>query len=153
MPAPPERTRRRRRRLGGALAVLLVLGLGAGYRAVASLGPFVVRAEWPPASDLAEYTAVLHVHSRYSHDGRGSVEEVAAAARPGQTAAIRVPPVGDALVRLMRNGVVLLEARGDRRLTVPLPGPGVYRVEVARRGDLFPIGGMAFRPWIFSSPA
>jgi hypothetical protein len=93
------------------------------------------------------------VHSRYSHDVRGSVEEVAATARPGQTAAIRVPPVGDALVRLMRNGVVLLEARGDRRRTVPLPGPGVYRVEVARRGDLFPIGGMAFRPWIFSSPA
>ena len=92
------------------------------------------------------------MHSRYSHDGRGSVDEVAAAARPGQTAALRVPPVGNALVRLRRNGAVLLEARGDRLLTVPLPRPGVYRVEVALRGGLFPIGGVASRPWIFSNP-
>src|SRR5262245_10982281 len=84
MPAPAERRRQRRRRLWGALALVLVLGLGAGYRAVASLGPLALRPGSPPTSDLSEYTAVLHVHSSYSHDGRGSVEEVAtAAARAG----------------------------------------------------------------------
>ncbi|HEY7139200.1 MAG TPA: PHP domain-containing protein [Methylomirabilota bacterium] len=399
MPAPAERPRRRHRRLWGLLAVLLVLGLGAGYHAVASLGPRAARAGWPPASDLSEYTAVLHVHSSYSHDGQGSVEEVAAAAarvgvrvvfltdhntlaplvegkegwhgevlvlvgaeittgsgyllaldprpdlptrargfmlddlvgryreagaivllahpdhprlgwrdavpeidgievvdvydqlmaaslgrkavglaaypanpvmailswvhwprsvlahwdrmsqerptlgvlaldahggialteetdiafpshetafqvgrlhfvtseplrhdagdrlrvygalragsfynafdgfasadgfrfevrlgdaralmgetlpfRPGQTALIRVPPVGDALVRLLRDGAVLHEGPGSTLLRVPLPGPGVYRVEVDLRVDLFPLGGTAYRPWIFSNP-
>jgi hypothetical protein len=80
MPAPAEEPRRRRRRLWRAVLVLLILGLGAGYGAVASLGPLTPRPGWPPASDLTEYTAVLHVHSAYSHDGQGSVEEIAAAA-------------------------------------------------------------------------
>src|SRR5262245_50024555 len=399
MTAPAERRRQRRRWLWGTLAIALVLGVGAGYRAVASLGPLVPRSGWPPASDLSEYTAVLHVHSDYSHDGRGSVEDVAAAAaragvdvvfltdhntlaplvegkeawhgnvlvlvgaeittgsgylllldsrpdvptrargfvldtrvrayrdsgaivllahpdhprlgwrheipevdglevidvfdqlmatslgrkavglvaypanpvmailsgvhwpravlalwdrmgrerptlgvlaldahggvgwtdetgpvfpphetafrlgrlhfvtqdplrrepadrlrfyralragsfynafdgfapadgfrfdvrlgearasmgetvsyRPGQTAYVSVPPVGDALVRLLRDGAVLLEAPGEPLINVPLPGPGVYRVEVDLRVDLFPIGGIAYRPWIFSNP-
>jgi hypothetical protein len=80
MPARAERLRRRRRRRWEALGVLLVLALGAGYCAVASLGPLVAGAGSPPADDLSEYTGVLHVHSSYSHDGRGSVEAVAAAA-------------------------------------------------------------------------
>ncbi len=314
------------------LAILLVLGLGVGYGAVASLGPLGARPGWRPASDLSEYTAVLHVHSSYSHDGRGSVEEVAAAAsragvrvvfltdhntlaprlgwrhavpkidglevidvfdqlmavpfgrkvmdlaaypanpvmavlswihwpravlarwdgmsqksptlgvlaldahggialteetdmvvpshetafrlgrlhfvtteplrrdaadrlrvdramragrfynafdgfapaegfrfevrlgedralmgatvpfRPGQAALIEVPPVGDAIVRLLRDGTVLHEVPGDMLLRIPLPGSGVYRVEVDLRVDLFPIGGVAYRPWIFSNP-
>jgi len=65
-------------------ALVLLLPLAAGYAAVGALGPLPAPAGWPPVSDLAEYTAVLHVHSRYSHDGRGSVEEIgAAAARAG----------------------------------------------------------------------
>ena len=398
MPAPADRPRRRRR-LWGILAVLLVLALGVGYGAVASLGPLEPRPGWPPASDLSEFTAVLHVHSSYSHDGRGSVEDIAQAAaragvrvviltdhntlaplaegkegwygdvlvlvgaeittgsgylllldpkpdlptrarghiledlvrhyreagslvllahpehprlgwrdalpevdglevidvydqlmavpwsrrivglaaypanpvmavlswvhwpksvlarwdvmsrerptlgvlaldahggialteetdltfpshetafrlgrlhfvipdrlrrvpadrlrvyralrggrfynafdgfapadgfrfevrlgetralmgdtvpfHPGQVAQIRVPPVGDSMVRLLRDGVVLREAPGDTLTSVPLPGPGVYRVEVDLRVDLFPIGGVAYRPWIFSNP-
>lgn len=64
--------------------VALVVLLAAGYAAVAALGPRPAPSGWPPASDLAEYTGVLHVHSRYSHDGRGSIEEIAAAgARAG----------------------------------------------------------------------
>lgn len=384
MPAPAEPRRRRRRRLWGVLAILLVLGLGVGYGAVASLGPRGARPGWPSASDLSEYTAVLHVHSSYSADGRGSVEDVAAAAsraggrvvfltdhntlaplvenkegwhgevlvlvgaeittgsgyllvlaprsdlptrarglaleelvrghretggivlpahpdhprlgwrhavpaipfgrkvmglaaypanpvmavlswihwpravlarwdgmsqksptlgvlaldahggialteetdmvvpshetafrlgrlhfvtteplrrdaadrlrvyramragrfynafdgfapaegfrfevrlgsdralmgatvpfRPGQAALIEVPAVGDAMVRLLRDGAVLHEAPGDTLLRIPLPGSGVYRVEVDLRVDLFPIGGVAYRPWIFSNP-
>jgi hypothetical protein len=139
MPASAERSRQLHRRLWGALTALLVLGLGAGYCAVASLGPLAARAAWLPASDLAEYTAVMHVHSSPSHDGQGSVEEV--------------PPIGDALVRLLRDGVVVHEATGATPLTVPLPGPGVSRVEVDLRVDLFPIGGVGYRPWIFSNPA
>lgn len=54
--------------------------LVAGYAAAARLGPRPAPAGWPPVSDLAEYSAVLHVHSHYSHDGRGTVEEIAAAA-------------------------------------------------------------------------
>jgi PHP domain len=80
MPASAERSRQLHRRLWGAFAALLVLGLGAGHCAVASLGPLAARAAWPPVSDPAEYTAVLHVHSSHSHDGQDSVEEVAAAA-------------------------------------------------------------------------
>jgi PHP domain len=59
---------------------LVVATLGAGYGSVARLGPLPAPPDWPPPSSLAEYTAVLHVHSRYSHDGRGTVEEIAAAA-------------------------------------------------------------------------
>jgi PHP domain len=57
-----------------------VVVVAAGIAAVARLGPKPTPAGWSPPTDLAEYTAVLHVHSRYSHDGRGSVEDVAAAA-------------------------------------------------------------------------
>ena len=71
--------------------------------------------------------------------------------KPGQAALIGVPPVGDAMVRLLRDGAVLHEAPGDMLRRVPLPGRSVYRVEVDRRVDLSPIGGMAYRPWIFSS--
>jgi hypothetical protein len=67
MPASAERSRPLHRRLGGAFAALLVLGLDAGYCAVAALGPLAARAAWPAASDLAEYTAVMHVHSSHSH--------------------------------------------------------------------------------------
>lgn len=63
-------------------AVLLLLG--AGYAGVAALAPRPLPPGWPPASDLTEYTGAIHVHSRYSHDGRGSVEGIAAsAARAG----------------------------------------------------------------------
>jgi hypothetical protein len=62
-----------------AVAVVVVV-LVAGYAAAARLGPKPTAAGWSPPSDLAEYTAVVHVHSEYSHDGRGSVEEIAAAA-------------------------------------------------------------------------
>jgi hypothetical protein len=62
-----------------AIAVVVVV-LVAGYAAAARLGPRATPAGWTPPSDLAEYTAVVHVHSSYSHDGRGSVEEIAAAA-------------------------------------------------------------------------
>jgi hypothetical protein len=71
--------------------------------------------------------------------------------QPGQVADIRVPPVGDAVVRLLRDGAVLHEAPGETEIRVPLPGPGAYRVEVDLRVDLFPIGGAAYRPWIFSN--
>jgi hypothetical protein len=71
---------------------------------------------------------------------------------PGQTAIIRVPPVGRALVRLLRDGAVVYESPGDTLLDVPLPGPGVYRVEVDLHVDLFPIGRATYRPWIFSNP-
>jgi hypothetical protein len=66
----------------GRLAALgvAVATLGAGYASVAHLGPLPEPPGWPPPSDLAEYSAVLHVHSRYSHDGRGTIEEIAAAA-------------------------------------------------------------------------
>jgi hypothetical protein len=81
MGGPAERPRRRLGRWG-ALAVLLALGAGLGYRAVGSLGALPAPGGWPPtSSDLVEYTAALHVHSGYSHDGRGSIEEIADAAR------------------------------------------------------------------------
>ena len=68
---------------------------------------------------------------------------------PGQAAVVCVPPVGNSLVRLLRDGAVIHEAPGDALLSVPLPGPGMYRVEIDLRVDLFPIGGVAHRPSIF----
>jgi hypothetical protein len=59
---------------------IVVAVLVAGYAAAARLVPLAAPPGWPPVSDLAEYAAVLHVHSRYSHDGRGTIEEIAAAA-------------------------------------------------------------------------
>lgn len=72
---PPSRTRRRLLLAGVVSAILLVT-----YAAAARLGPLSTPPGWPPPSDLAEYSAVLHVHSRYSHDGRGTPEEIARAA-------------------------------------------------------------------------
>jgi hypothetical protein len=71
---------------------------------------------------------------------------------PGQTAVISVPPLGDAVVRLLRDGAVVHERPGATHLSLSLPGPGVYRAEVDLRVDLFPLGGTAYRPWIFSNP-
>jgi hypothetical protein len=66
---------------GRLLAVaIVVVVLVAGYAAAARLGPRPTPAGWAPPADLAEYNAVIHVHSQYSHDGRGTVEEIAAAA-------------------------------------------------------------------------
>jgi hypothetical protein len=61
----------------GAVVLAVLLG---GYGGVARLGPLPAPAGWPPPSDHAEYSAVLHVHSRYSHDGQGTIEEIAATA-------------------------------------------------------------------------
>ena len=55
--------------------------LAAGFVAVALLAPLPPPAGWPPESADHEVAAVLHVHSAYSHDGRGSIEEIAEAAR------------------------------------------------------------------------
>lgn len=62
------------------------MGLGVWYLGVAALRPAAVTPEPPPAG-LAEYTAVLHIHSAFSHDGRGSLDQIAAAA---QRAGVRV---------------------------------------------------------------
>ncbi|HSE95498.1 MAG TPA: PHP domain-containing protein, partial [Methylomirabilota bacterium] len=64
----------------------------------------------------------------------------------------RVPPLGSPVVRVMRDGEVLHEATGHAPLRLPIPGPGVYRVEVDLRLNLFPLGGTRAMPWIFSNP-
>ncbi len=83
--APSDTSRRARATRSRLLAIGIVLaGLGAAYAAAARLAPLPAPPGWPPPSGLAEYSAVFHVHSRYSHDGRGSPEEIAAdAARTG----------------------------------------------------------------------
>jgi hypothetical protein len=76
---PAGRCRLRSPRRLAAIGVA-VATLGGAYAAVARLGPLPEPRGWPPPSDLAEYSAVLHVHSQYSRDGRGTIEEIAAAA-------------------------------------------------------------------------
>ena len=61
-------------------AVALAALVAAGYAATARLRPLPSPPGWPPAGAADEYAAAIHVHSRYSHDGRGTVEEIAAAA-------------------------------------------------------------------------
>jgi hypothetical protein len=72
--------------------------------------------------------------------------------RPGLTAAIRVPPVGETLVRLRADGRLVHEGPGQERLEVPIREPGAYRIEVDLRVNLFPIATTRFLPWIFSNP-
>jgi hypothetical protein len=64
----------------------------------------------------------------------------------------RVPPLGDPVVRVLRDGEVLHEAAGHAPLRLAVPGPGVYRVEVDLRQSLFPLSTTRGRPWIFSNP-
>jgi hypothetical protein len=65
------------------LAMVPILLL-AVYAAAARLGPLPAPEGWPPVSEHAEYSGVVHVHSKYSHDGRGTIDEIArAAARAG----------------------------------------------------------------------
>ncbi|NPU85576.1 MAG: PHP domain-containing protein [Syntrophaceae bacterium] len=56
---------------------------------------------------------------------------------------VRVP--GEGRIRLLRDGGLVKEEQG-RLLSVPAPGPGVYRVEVRQR-----FWGR-WRPWIYSNP-
>jgi 3-deoxy-D-manno-octulosonic-acid transferase len=60
-------------------------------------------------------------------------------------------PAGRLLYRVLRNGLESGWYRGEE-LEWPLPGPGIYRVEVyrywARVGGLF----LRLRPWILSNP-
>lgn len=64
----------------------------------------------------------------------------------------RVPPVGETLVRLVRDGAVVREAPGPGPLRVPADVPGVYRIEVELGVNLFPITTARRMPWIFSNP-
>ena len=61
------------------------------------------------------------------------------AAGPGLSLRVRAPRAG--LVRLLRDGVVVREAKGAA-LTLEAPPPGVYRAEVSTAGG---------DPWLFSS--
>lgn len=68
---------------------------------------------------------------------------------------LRLPPEapGRYFVRLLRNGrdVAWIPVEGDATLTVRTPGPGFYRVEIARAG--ISLGGLRYglRPWILSN--
>lgn len=58
---------------------------------------------------------------------------------PGLTAVVRLPRTGR--ITLMQDGRPAVRVEDDH-LTWPIPGPGVYRLEVTRRGAL----------WILSNP-
>jgi PHP domain len=75
---PARRPRPGRARLLAAAGLAVLVA--AAYGATARLGPIPSPPGWPPPVAADEYAAALHVHSRYSHDGRGTVEEIAAAA-------------------------------------------------------------------------
>ncbi|HEV8307840.1 MAG TPA: PHP domain-containing protein [Methylomirabilota bacterium] len=64
---------------------------------------------------------------------------------------VRVPPVGESVVRLVRDGEVTHEGPGGASVRIPVTGPGVYRVEVDLHVNLFPIGMARRMPWIFSN--
>ncbi len=73
--------------------------------------------------------------------------------RPGEgwVFEVRVPPVGETVVRLLRDGTVVHEAPGQGVVRVPVGAPGVYRVEVDLQANLFPIATARRMPWIFSN--
>ena len=63
----------------------------------------------------------------------------------------RVPPVGEAVVRLFRDGEVIHEVVAGGPVRVRVGAPGAYRVEVDLQVDLFPIATARRMPWIFSN--
>jgi hypothetical protein len=73
-------------------------------------------------------------------------------ASPDLVLEVRVPPLGSPVVRVVRDGEVLHEAAGPAPLRLSVPDPGVYRVEVDQRLNLFPLAGTRAMPWIFSNP-
>jgi hypothetical protein len=64
---------------------------------------------------------------------------------------VRVPPVGQTTVRLVRDGEVVHSAAGVRDVRWSVEAPGAYRVEVDLRANLFPIATPRDLPWIFSN--
>jgi hypothetical protein len=64
---------------------------------------------------------------------------------------VRVPPVGDTVVRVLRDGAVVHEAPGRQGVRVPVSTAGAYRVEVDLAVNLFPISTVRRMPWIFSN--
>jgi hypothetical protein len=70
---------------------------------------------------------------------------------PGWTLEVRVPPVGDTVVRVLRDGAVVHEGPGQEAVRVPVSAPGAYRVEVDLGVNLFPISTARRMPWIFSN--
>ncbi len=65
--------------------------------------------------------------------------------RSAEKCGLHVQVPGEAWIRLLRDGHTIREELG-RSLSLPAPGPGVYRVEVDRRA-----WGRR-RPWIYSNP-
>lgn len=70
---------------------------------------------------------------------------------PGLTLEVRVPPVGESVVRLLRDGAAVHEAAGAPTMRLPVTEPGAYRVEVDLQANLFPIAAARAMPWIFSN--
>lgn len=72
-----------------------------------------------------------------------------------ETLVVRLPPqsTGRYLVRLLRDGRDLgwVPAEGGTAFTVRVPGPGAYRVEVARAGVSLGPWRYGLRPWILSN--
>jgi hypothetical protein len=64
---------------------------------------------------------------------------------------VRVPPVGETTVRMVRDGAVVHEGPGRDLVRVPVDAPGIYRVEVDLQASLFPIATARPMPWIFSN--
>jgi len=69
----------------------------------------------------------------------------------GWTLEARVPPVGETVVRILRDGDVVHEGPGRATVRLPVAAPGAYRVEVDLAVNLFPITTVRRMPWIFSN--
>jgi hypothetical protein len=91
---------------------------------------------------------------RFEAHRDGVVALMGETVRSGQGWALetRVPPVGETVVRVVRDGAVVLETSGPGPVRLPAAAPGVYRVEVDLAVNLFPITTARRMPWIFSNP-
>jgi hypothetical protein len=64
---------------------------------------------------------------------------------------VQVPPMGETVVRVLRDGTPIHEGRGREVVRVPADRAGIYRVEVDLLVNLFPIATARHMPWIFSN--
>ena len=108
-----------------------------------------------PTRPLRDFRGIIHCHSKYSHDSRGSYEEILAAAKAAKIDFVCMtdhPPKDDPGLPLregwrgMRDGVLFIQGAeyGDNLLALGLKEPVTAKGRPARIDAIHAQGGLAF---------
>jgi hypothetical protein len=109
----------------------------------------------PPAKPLRDFRGIIHCHSKYSHDSRGTYEEILAAAKAAKVDFICItdhPPKDDAGLSLregwngLRDGVLFIqghELAGKNLLAIGIREPAGGETPKERIASIHAQGGVA----------